>query len=76
MVTGKLKIFVKSYQPSRSHCLVPETWGFEGIKGSGVEIKHSGSSPELKKLYRILRFLKNYEHFAERYVKNETWISS
>ena len=41
MVAGKLKIYVKSYQPSRSYCLVSETWGFEVIEGLGVEIKHS-----------------------------------
>ena len=40
MVAGKLKIYVKSYQPSRSYCLVSET-GFEVIEGLGVEIKHS-----------------------------------
>ena len=52
---------------------VSETWGFEGIKGLGVEIKHSESSPKLKKLYWILQFLKNYEHFAGYYAKNETF---
>ena len=46
---------------------------FEGIKGSGVEIKHSESSPKPKKLYGILWFLKNYEHFPGRYVKKETF---
>ena len=46
---------------------------FEGIKGLGVKIRHSESSPKPKKLYRILQFLKNYEHFAGRYVKNETF---
>ena len=73
MVAGKLKVHVKSYQSSRSHCLVSETWGFEGVKGLGVEIKHSESYQKVKKLYVILWFLKNYEHFAGRYVKNKTF---
>ena len=50
MVAGKLKIYVKCYWPSRPYCLVSETWGFEGIKDLGVEIKHSESSPKLKQL--------------------------
>ena len=73
MVPGTLKIYVKSYKPSNPHCLVSETWGGEGIKGLGVEIKHSESSPKLKKLYWILQFLKNYEHFAGPYVKSKTF---
>ena len=46
---------------------------FQGIKGLGVEIKHPESSPKLKKLYGILQFSKNFEHFAGNYVKSETF---
>ena len=58
MIVGKLKIYAKSYEPSRSHCLVSETWGFEGIKGLGVEIKYSESSPNLKNYMKFGDFLK------------------
>ena len=74
MIAGKLKIYVlKILLTYTSHYLVSETWGFEGIKGLGVEIKHSESTPKLKTLYGILQFLKNYGHFAGHYVKNETF---
>ena len=58
MVAGKLKIFVKSYYLSRSYWLVSETWGFEGIKCLGVEIKLTESSPNSKNYMEFCDFSK------------------